>query len=215
MVEAGRSRSLGRSKPTPSREWLRHYVATARYLAAPLNQVLCCSSMQLIRCTGKLQKELGLKKSNLAEISPKFSFMGQWHANLIYIDRRKCLVFVNDRTRFNFIEPDVSRAYIRDMADWFQGSLSCVLHEENLPKEVINRILSEYDEIRFAKTDSKSVLGSLNDLALNYEYMILNNGGVYSPMVPEIIRKLNHMPMSPIGWNYAINELKSLYGVAT
>ena len=41
MVEAGRYRSLGRSKPTQSCEWLRHSVAASRYLAAPLNQVLC------------------------------------------------------------------------------------------------------------------------------------------------------------------------------
>ena len=43
--------------------------------------------MQLIRCTGKLQKEMGLKKSDLCEAIPKFSYLGSWHANLIFIDR--------------------------------------------------------------------------------------------------------------------------------
>lgn len=171
--------------------------------------------MQLIRCTGKLQKELGLKKSDLQESEPHFSFLGQWHANLIYIDRRKCVVFVNDKTRFNFIECDVTRSYLREMAKWFPDLLSCVLHDEGIPDETVERILSEYDEIGFSKTNSKSVLGTLNDLAFNYEYMILDHGGVYSPMVPEIIHRMNHMPMKPIGWNYAIHELKSLYGVTT
>jgi len=32
--------SLGRSKPTQSCEWLRHFLAASRYLAAPFNQVL-------------------------------------------------------------------------------------------------------------------------------------------------------------------------------
>ena len=54
--------------------------------------------MQLIRCTKKLQKEIGLKQSDLCTEEPRFSYLGSWHANLIHIDRRKCLLFANDRT---------------------------------------------------------------------------------------------------------------------
>ena len=54
--------------------------------------------MQLIRCTLKLQKEMGFKKSDLREDEPVFSYLGSWHANLIHIDRRKCILFVNDKT---------------------------------------------------------------------------------------------------------------------
>jgi len=46
--------------------------------------------MQLIHCTGKLRKEMGLKKADLCEVVPIFSYLGPWHANLMYIDRRKC-----------------------------------------------------------------------------------------------------------------------------
>ena len=60
------------------------------------------------------------------------------------------------------------------------------------------RILAEYDEIGFANTNSKSVLGSMNDLAFHYKYSILESGGVHSPAVPETIRRLNRMPMSAI-----------------
>ena len=71
--------------------------------------------MQLIRCTGKLQKEMGLKKTDLLEAEPHFSYLGSWHANLIHIDRRKCVLFVNDKTLFNFIAPDVYRTEIRNL----------------------------------------------------------------------------------------------------
>ena len=171
--------------------------------------------MLLIRCTGKLQKELGLKKADLHESEPQFSYMGQWHANLIYVNRRKCVVFVNDKTRFNFIEVDVSRDYIRRMPEWFAASLSCALQNEAIEQDVIDRILAEYEEIGFAKTNDKSVLGSLNDLAYHYEFSILDFGGVHSPMIPEVIHRLNHMPMSPINWKYSIDVLRSLYGIAT
>ncbi len=59
--------------------------------------------MQLIRCTKKLQKEMGLKQSGLCTEEPRFLYLGPWHANLIHIDRRKCILFVNDNTLFNSV----------------------------------------------------------------------------------------------------------------
>ncbi|MEA3414914.1 MAG: hypothetical protein U9R02_01980 [Thermodesulfobacteriota bacterium] len=96
--------------------------------------------MQLIRCTKKLQKEMGLKKVELAESEPKFSFLGSWHANLLHIDRRKCALFVNDKTLFNFLVPDVSRSQIRKLDSLFKGYLECVLSEEGFSKAVKTRI---------------------------------------------------------------------------
>ncbi|MCP5408376.1 MAG: hypothetical protein H6963_03650 [Chromatiaceae bacterium] len=165
--------------------------------------------MQLIRCTKKLQKEIGLKQSDLCTEEPRFSYLGSWHANLIHIDRRKCLLFANDRTLFNFIVPDLSRAQIRDLKKLFKSYLSCVLADEGFADVERERILAEYDEIGFANTNSKSVLGSMNDLAFHYKYSILESGGVHSPAVPETIRRLNRMPMSAIKEVFPIDALKA------
>jgi hypothetical protein len=165
--------------------------------------------MQLIRCTKKLQKEMGLKPSTLCTEEPRFSYLGSWHANLIHIDRRKCVLFANDKTLFNFIMPDVSRATIRELDKLFTSNLSCILADEAFAKEDRSRILSEYDEIGFGNTNSKSVLGSMNDLAFHYKYSILEAGGVYSPAVPGIIRQLNRMAMSAIKEVFPIEALKA------
>jgi len=165
--------------------------------------------MQLIRCTKKLQKEMGLKPSDLCAEEPRFSFLGPWHANLFHIDRRKCLLFANDRTLFNFIVPDVMRATIRELDILFTNYLSCILADEGFGVADRTRILSEYDEVCFANTNSKSVLGSMNDLAFHYKYSILESGGVHSPAVPGIIRQLNRMPMSAIKEVFPIEALKA------
>ena len=165
--------------------------------------------MQLIRCTKKLQKEMGLKLSDLCTEEPRFSYLGPWHANLIYINRRKCVLFANDRTLFNFIVPDVSRENIRELEKLFTSYLSCILADEGFAEADRERILSEYDEIGFANTNSKSVLGSMNDLAFHYKYSILESGGVHSPAVPGIIRQLNRMPMSAIKEVFPIEALKA------
>jgi len=171
--------------------------------------------MQLIRCTKKLQKEMGLKKSELCEIEPKFSYLGSWHANLIYIYRRKCILFVNDKTLFNFIAPDVSRAEIKTLSVLFESFLPCVLSDAGFDASIIERIMSEYDEISYAKTKSRSVLGSMNDLAFHYRLHIQDAGGVHSYRVPSIIRKLNKMPMGAIAYAYPLDTLRTMYEAAT
>ena len=51
----------------------------------------------------------------------------------------------------------------------------------------------------------------MNDLAFQYKFHILEEGGVYSHAVPSIISKLNHMPMGAIKYNYSIDALQALY----
>ena len=170
--------------------------------------------MQLIRCTHKLQKEIGLKKSDLREDEPAWSYLGSWHANLIHIDRRKCILFVDDKTLFNFIAPDVGRAQIRELSTLFRGYLQCVLAEEGIDESVKRKIMTEYEDVGYTKTNSKHVLGSMNDLAFHYRCHILAEGGVHSCMVPSIISQLNRMPMGAIKYAYPIEALRAMYETA-
>jgi hypothetical protein len=159
---------------------------------------------------------MGLKKADLVDESPKFSFLGQWHANLIYINRRKCVIFVNDKILLNFIVADVSRAEIRKLDEMFESMFRCVLASEDFSKELIEKVLAEYSKINFGKSNNRSVLGSLNDLAFNYEYSICESGGPHSQEVPAIIARLNRMPMrASVGYIYPLEELGKLFQSAT
>lgn len=154
---------------------------------------------------------MGLKKSDLREDEPAWSYLGSWHANVIHIDRRKCILFVNDTTLFNFIAPDVGRVQIRELGTLFRGYLQCVLAEEGFDESTKRKIMTEYDDVGFAKTNSKRILGSMNDLAFHYRYYILAEGGVHSCMVPSIISQLNRMPMGAIEYRYSIEALRAMY----
>ncbi len=169
--------------------------------------------MPVIRCTKKLQREMGLKSADLSTAEPDSLPLSSWHANLIFIGRRKCVLFVNDRTLFNFIAPDVRRAEIRDLASVFLSYLVCVLHAEQLPKPVVEQILAESAQVSFGSTTNRSVVGSMNDLVFHYELHILSAGGVHSAEVPSIIRRLNRMPMGALKYAFPIEELQALYGV--
>lgn len=169
--------------------------------------------MQIIRCTKKLQKAMGLKTSDLVEVAPYNSLLGSWHANLIDIDRTDCILFVNDQTLFNFIIPDVPKTQIKDLSHLFKGFLQCVLAEEGFPQSIQQAILADYADIDYSNTNSKKVLGSMNDMAFHYQCHI-EDCGIHSYLVPNIIKKINRIPFKSIGYKYPIELLNSLYGIS-
>lgn len=158
---------------------------------------------------------MGLKRSSDATTEDRPGRLGSWHANLIHIDRRKTVLFVNDKTLFNFIVPDVSRSHLRDLGTLFSFWLSCVLSDEGVDDRTKREMLGEYKDVLFAPSNNRHVLGSMNDLAANYKYFVLESGGIHSPEVPGIIRKLNRMPMGAIEYHFPIEMLRNLYGTAT
>ena len=92
----------------------------------------------------------------------------------------------------------------------------CVLASEEFSKEAIEKILAEYSEVKFGKSNNRSVLGSLNDLAFNYESSIFESGGPHTSEVPAIIARLNRMPMrASVGYIYPLEELGKLFQSAT
>lgn len=157
---------------------------------------------------------MGLESRQLRHEEPRFSFLGQWHANLIYINRQKSLLFVNDRTLLNFIILGLDRAQIKELPEHFRLWLSCVLSDEGIPEDIKEKILSEYAELVFAKSSNRSVLGSANELAFHYKHAIHEAGGVHSWQVAEIIREMNRMPLQAIETKFPIDELARLYGFA-
>lgn len=172
--------------------------------------------MQQIRCTAKLLKEIGVKPASAETFNLKSVILGPWHANLIHINRRKCVLFVNDRTLLNFVVTDVDRKHIRGLRQLFWDSLACVLASEDAPETFLTRLANEYDEIEVSKSSDRSVLGISNDLAFHYRHSILEAGGVHSWQIPEIIKRMNRMPMhaSTSRSMFPIDELRKLYHVA-
>ena len=165
--------------------------------------------MQLIGCTKKLQKEMGLGVKDLATFEPDDSGLGPWTANLIFVNRRKCILFVNDKTLFNFLVPDVPRQQIRELDRMFRGWLSCVLAEESFTEAQIETILSEYNEIGYSSTKSRSVLGSMNEIAFCYKYAMMSGGGVHGCDFPGIIKNQNRMLMGAPDYHYPIEVLRA------
>jgi hypothetical protein len=63
--------------------------------------------MLQLRCTLKVQKQLGLSPHDLSEVKEPDSLLGNWYSNIFMVDRRKTLIFMNERTLLSFRESTV------------------------------------------------------------------------------------------------------------
>lgn len=163
--------------------------------------------MAILRCTQKLLTELKVRPSKGTTFSNE---VGSWHANLLRIDQRKCILFTHDTTLYSFLVPGLKKPQFENFREVFGQNLFKNLIWENFPQNQIEIVLDEHREIIIAKTNNRSVLGSMNDLAFQLRYRIAAIGGLTNVDLAELNHELNRIPMSAIEEIYSIYELKKL-----
>ena len=163
--------------------------------------------MATLRCTKKLLSELKRKPSEETQRTDEF---GCWHANLLRIDRRKCVLFTHDKTLYTFFVPGLTKPHFQNFDEIFRQNLFKRLMSENLPQKHIEIFLDDIRKIEITKTNNRSVLGSMNDLTFQLKYQIADEGGLPDADISKLNHDLNRIPMSAIKEIYSIYELKNL-----
>lgn len=162
--------------------------------------------MQFIRCTQKLLKELRVRPS---VEEPKSGYVGDWHANLLRVERRKCVLFTHSDTLYSIVVFGLKRADFDRLDEIFRQSLFRRLRIEGFLQIQIEKALDEYETIYFAKTNNRSVLGSMNDLACHMAAHISAAGGIRHLGVDALNDLLNRIPMGALNYRYSIEALKA------
>jgi len=155
-----------------------------------------------------------LEASPSGSMAPEHSsgFLGSWHANLIRIERRKCLLLTNDRTLYSFLIPGAKKKDLGNIREIFVLHLKMNLEKEGFGPEDVNKALEEYSEITIAPTTSRSVLGSMNDLADQVDFLVSRAGGLEEGDILTVNMMLNRIPMGAIKYRYAIDKVYELFG---
>ncbi len=165
--------------------------------------------MRILHCTKKLFKELGVPLVEADEIPQPTEGLGNWYANLIGIDRRRCLLFTNEKTLYTFLIPKVLKGNLKNIENEFLTHLTYNLQNEGFGMEVAS-IQQEYKEIGFAKTSNKRVLGSLNEFAFEYEFLIMRKEGLENVKILEVNRQINRTIKVAIKYQRPIEVLKKV-----
>lgn len=168
--------------------------------------------MQVIHCTKKLLNELGASPHGSLPPVNLSGFLGPWHANLIRIERRKCILFTNDRTLYSFLVPGAKKKDLVAFRELFALHLKMNLAKEGFGPEDITKAVEEYGEIEIEPTNSRSVLGSMNDLADQADFLVGRAGGLEKADMLMVNMMLNRIPMGAIKYRYSIDNVYELFG---
>ena len=115
----------------------------------------------IIHCTKKLAAKLpSVSSSPLSESSP----LGSWHANLYMIDRRNCILFCHDTTRYTLFLPGLRKVEFAELGRWFRELFTASLAYMGLEDTQVRRAVLALGPVTFDTATGRSVLGSLNQM---------------------------------------------------
>ena len=124
----------------------------------------------VLRCTKKLISVLG--PVPFSEPAPEAE---DWYANLLWFERRKCLLLTHVGTLFTILQADVSASDLRSTGPFISALIRRELLSEGLPPDAFGPGL---EEVVYAKTADRSVLGCMNDMADMCEAAIADSGSL-------------------------------------
>jgi hypothetical protein len=168
----------------------------------------------LIRCTQKLVAEIGVDPRSLVTDAPELNrgAIAEWYANLVIIERQKCIVFMNTSTHFVTLSFGRKKPEIQRFRELFVNSLVHALEAEAVNSEIIEKFLSAYETVSLGKTNNRSVLGYLNDVIHMVQYLIPasqeQHGGEVD--IGEMTKQLNRSPWVKAQYTYAIDGMQEL-----
>ncbi len=139
----------------------------------------------VVRCTAKLLNLLGKRSLRLVEAPPSSD---DWYANLLWLDRRKCLLITHAGTLFPLFVADIRVADLRPFEGRIVDLVAGALFDEGLPNDVLGRL--ERSDVQIATTASKHVLGVMNQIAVEIEWTIDQAGGLWNVDARDLNRHL-------------------------
>lgn len=120
--------------------------------------------MTRVYCTKKLKDIIGEVKETLPADFNDIK-LSDWNAHLFYVDKRKCLVFVNILTYYSVFIADILKKDLINIDEIFLMRLKEQLLHDRVTDD-FNKVISLTDgaKISFIKTNNnKKVIGRIND----------------------------------------------------
>lgn len=112
----------------------------------------------VIHTTKKLAERLPMVSTGpLQEISP----LGGWHANRYTIDRRQCVMFCHDQTRYVLFMAGLRKPLFEQLGRVHRDLFLATLEHEGVPREQVKAASLLLGAAVFDRATDPSVLGSL------------------------------------------------------
>ncbi len=161
-------------------------------------------------CTQKLLRRLHIAKPELESLPPT-SALGNWYANLVYVGRAQFLMATSERSLLTVLLPaiDLRKSLVPKLCD----ATAWLLLHLGVDAQCAMREAEAMREVRFGRTESRSILGSMNDFSRCLEWYL--QGGI-TPI--EVMLRFAETPMTGLATHgeshgYPGHAARTLLGV--
>ncbi len=163
----------------------------------------------LLHCTQKLTAKLPeVSASPLVGTSP----LGSWHAHLYTYNRRQCLLFCHDESRYCLFLPGLVKADFAKLGQLHRELFLASLVVQDVPETQISRVALALGPLQCDRKTDRSVLGSLRTADIDLSWLI-HDAHVLDCDPLAVALKLNDRPTSVKGkWFHPAKMMLELIG---
>lgn len=131
-----------------------------------------------IYCSKKLESFLGQIHPTISLTTP--SKIGDWNGHLFTIDRKKCLIFMNNKACYSIMMFNIYKKDFKDLGQVFKERLIRQLDYDLKLNETQEIKIRQYlSDIELSKSNNdKKILGTINHHIENLKFNSYQDGGV-------------------------------------
>ena len=143
-----------------------------------------------VYATNKLRRKLPLDERGVLptpchhEAITCHNPLNGWHAHLLILQRRQCVLFVHNHSRLALILPCLKKPDFASLNWHFEDVLMNTLLKVGMPEHVINRAANCIAPLCFDQPLDRSVMGTLNQLAADIEHQLWYERKNISDLLP-------------------------------
>lgn len=167
--------------------------------------------MIILRGTQKFLSFSGIRPQDVADGGQGSTPPPEWYVNLLYLDRKKHLLFTHRSALFTFIVMAVLKKDTGNLLELFRKGLSRAMFYTHCPSDMMQKVLQGCEGVLVAKTRDRSVLSSMNDMAYKVPWWLSKVAEGQDPAAIVALR-LNGMPMGALKYKCPIEMFSALYG---
>jgi hypothetical protein len=162
--------------------------------------------MTAFRCTAKLLK--AMKARPVADPAPASNKLGEWTATLVRVSRIQLVLAVSEPTRFAVA---IDAAPYATIAERFSQALFKALLDLGITADMAATEAEAIKPIQLAKSNSRSVLGTLNQFAWQAECAIYSRDACSAVGLTRDLARM--IVLKPKGIDFPADRVREAFGL--
>ncbi|MFC6673240.1 DUF6933 domain-containing protein [Marinobacterium aestuariivivens] len=122
------------------------------------------------------------------------SLLDGWHANLVVIQRRNCMLFIHDQTRYAVALIGMTQKDLKQIDRWFDDMLVNSMMKLGYPSELVERTTRYLTPLAFDTQCDRSVQGTLRVAVQDLESFTWDGSDIMALGPYSLSAKLSERP---------------------